>query len=64
MTLRMTWLKVLSVAPLLMTDTEELVEKLKQLFYILGHFRTLIFDNLDNDAVKTGAKGKLRFMLA
>ena len=55
-----------SVAPLLMTDTEELVEKLKQLFYILGQvkIKRKIFDNLDNDAVKTGAKGKLRFMLA
>ena len=58
MTLRMTWLKVLCVAPLLMTDTEELVEKLKQLFYILGQvkIKRKIFDNLDNDAVKKSAK--------
>ena len=47
-----------SVAPLLMTDTEELVKKLKQMFYILGQvkIKRKIFDNLDNDAVKKSAK--------
>ena len=46
-----------SVAPLLMTDTEELVKKLKQMFYILGQvkIKRKIFDHLDNDAVKMSA---------